>query len=162
MLKVCAILPGTAIDSSMHYENYNICVITGNILKNDASSFACFEKLGLEKKYNHTVGSPLSPDYIEYLALCKRMVGSLHSTTFEISCWDKVIGKNSVSGLNPSSKFNQCERIWEVEERPMDAEKSIYLTRLQLSLLSTTPSDHLITILIAEFGGGNIFYFSKF
>ena len=136
----------------------------------------------------------MGPDYLEYLALCKRLIGSLHSTTFEVSCWDKVMGSKSTSSINPTGYTEsqptaptwdvikntkddyirrkakigapilanqQIERLWEVEDRPMDAEKSIYLTRQQLALLSSATSAYLKTILIADFGGGNTIYVFK-
>ena len=192
MIKVCAILPGTAVDSSICCDNCDVCIITADTLKDKVSRFAWLETLGLQKKYKHNKGLPLSSHYIEYLALCKRLIGSLHSSTVQISCWDKVMGTKSTSSFNPTGDTEsqptaptweivknkqdeyikrkikvgtpmpasqQLDRLWEVEDRPMDAEKSIYLSRQQLPLLSSTSSAHLTTILIAEFGGGNTSYF---
>ena len=67
--------------------------------------------------------------------------------------------KRKIKVGTPMPASQQLDRLWEVEDRPMDAEKSIYLSRQQLPLLSSTSSAHLTTILIAEFGGGNTSYF---
>ena len=48
------------------------------------------------------------------------------------------------------------ERLWEFENRPMDAEKTIYLSGPQASLLLSNLSHYLRTVLIAEFGAGNM------
>ena len=166
---------------------------TEDTVKTRESRFSWKESLGLKKKYKHTVGGPLATEYIEYLSLIKRLIGFLHSTTFDISCWDKVIGRNSGTLVNfnptgdtesqpttprheivqnkkgeyirrknvagtPALANQPIERQWQVEDRPMDAEKSLYLSKQQFALLSSSLSAYLTTILIAEFGGGNASY----
>lgn len=102
-LKVCVILPGDAIDSTLVCPTCDTVVITARTLKDKQSRFSWFKQLGITKQYKHVhvPGAPLGPDYMEYLTFLKRIVGGMHSTTYDQSSWKKVMGTKHVSSFNP-------------------------------------------------------------
>ena len=193
--KIAAVLPGTALDASTICDN--VPVITTATLKSKESFFKWFQTLGLKKTYHHQQGNLLSPIYQEYSAFFQRVVGSMHLVEYSQSAWQKVMGPNFKSFINPTGhtethlvqptqdviktkdgklitrkhdenqnksgtknqrsknkKIATTDRNWDMENRPMDAEKTLYLTRQQRSVLHNNSKYCLKTILLGDFGSG--------
>ena len=193
--KIAAVLPGTVLDASTVCDN--VPVITTETLKSRESFFKWFQTLGLKRTYQHQQGNPLSPIYQEYSAFFQRVVGSMHLVEYSQIAWQKVMGPNFKSFINPtghteshpvhptqdviktkdgklitrkhdenpkksgdkyqkakSKRVSTSERNWDMETRPMDAEKTLYLTRQQRCVLLNNSKHCLKTLLLGDFGSG--------
>ena len=185
-LKISAIVPGVSLDSSELCQTCPKTIITSDVLKSKESFSRWFEGLGMEKTYIHQVSNPLPDVYLEYTTFIRRIIGSMNLVPFDESSWQKVMGKNFKSSINPdaftesqptpstsgkaskksSSKSKggaisgtakhqpTTDSFSDMKNRPMDAEKSIYLTCQQGPILLTNSVLFLKTILFGDFGSG--------
>ena len=53
-----------------------------------------------------------------------------------------------------NKRVSTTERHWDMENRPMDAEKTLYLTRQQRCVLLNNSKHCLKTLLLGDFGSG--------
>ena len=190
LMKVTALLPGTALDASEVCSN--VPVITSETLKTKESFYKWFKILGLKKTYSHQTLSPLPSVYQEYFAFFQRVIGSMHLVQYDQTSWHKVMGSNFKSSINPtgdteshpvpprqdiirtkkgklikrkhddnpkkstvSTKVSTADRHWDMENRPLDAEHTIYLTSQQRSALLNNSKQCLKALLFGDFGSGN-------
>jgi hypothetical protein len=182
MLKISSIVPGVSLDSSNLCQTCPKTIITSDVLKSKESFSKWFEGLGMEKTYIHQVSNPLPDIYLEYTTFVRRIIGSMHSVTYEESSWQKVMGKSMKSSINPdgftesqptpstSSKTSNkgkkgaaaitaknqptADTFLDWKNRPMDAEKTINLTFQQGPVLLSNSVLCLKTILFGDFGSG--------
>ena len=151
--KVAAIVPGLKEPQNIcsHCQNF---VLTEKELNNDETMRSWWESF-FHYKNNSQTSSVKDQCYQEFLMFFNRAVNlsSIGRKTNVFNAWEEVEGENRppvVAGFTPSS--GSSNSFHDILTRPHDANKAIYFTPEQMSLLS--PSNFFRVFLLADFGAG--------